>query len=243
MNRPHPLPAALLLMTLGTLNCNLPGRPKAGPEVPRPDSILDFATLYQQNCSACHGPDGKGGAAQELADPVYLGIADDGALRRATANGVPGTSMPAFSQSAGGMLTDEQVEALVRGMREGWGKPDILGGQDPPSYAAGTPGDAQRGADVFNTFCASCHGPDGKGGEKASSITDGSYLALVSDQGLRTAVIVGRPDLGAPDWRSDMAGRPMTHQDVSDVVAWLAAQRPPFPGQPYASTAATGGSL
>jgi hypothetical protein len=55
---------------------------------------------------------------------------------------------------------------------------------------------------------------------------DGSYLALVSDQGLRTTVIAGRPDLGAPDWRGNVRGSAMTSQDVSDVVAWLSAQRP-----------------
>jgi hypothetical protein len=55
----------------------------------------------------------------------------------------------------------------------------------------------------------------------------------VSDQHLRTLVIAGRPELGAPDWRSDVEGRPMSAQDVSDVVAWLSSQRPRFPGQPY----------
>ena len=58
----------------------------------------------------------------------------------------------------------------------------------------------------------------------------------MSDQGLRTIVIVGRPELGAPDWRGDVPGKPMSPQDVSDVVAWLAAQRPSFAGQPYSST-------
>ena len=73
---------------------------------------------------------------------------------------------------------------------------------------------------------------DGQGA-RASSIVDGSYLALVSDQGLRTTVIAGRPELGAPDWRGNVPGRTMTSQDISDVVAWLSAQRPPFPGQPH----------
>ena len=95
------------------------------------------------------------------------------------------------------------------------------------------PGDPQRGADVYRTYCSSCHGADGRGGSKASSIVDGSYLALVSDQQLRTIVIAGRPELGAPDWRGDVAGRPMSAQEVSDVVAWLSSQRPKFPGQPY----------
>jgi hypothetical protein len=60
---------------------------------------------------------------------------------------------------------------------------------------------------------------------------DGSYLALVSDQGLRTTVIAGRPELGAPDWRGNVPGTPMTPQDIADVVAWLSAQRAPFPGR------------
>jgi hypothetical protein len=54
---------------------------------------------------------------------------------------------------------------------------------------------------------------------------DASYLALVSDQNLRTTVIAGRPELGAPDWRGDVAGKPLSAEQVSDVVAWLAAQR------------------
>ena len=55
----------------------------------------------------------KGGAAIALADPVYLAIADDATILRVTADGVPGTSMPAFAQPAGGMLTDAQIEVIV----------------------------------------------------------------------------------------------------------------------------------
>jgi hypothetical protein len=62
---------------------------------------------------------------------------------------------------------------------------------------------------------------------------NGSYLALVRDQNLRTIVIAGRPELGSPDWRNDVPGNAMSSQDISDVVAWLASQRPLFPGQPY----------
>ena len=60
---------------------------------------------------------------------------------------------------------------------------------------------------------------------------------------LRTIVIVGRPELGAPDWRGDVPGKPMSAQDVSDVVAWLASQRPKFPGQPYPNVAKTTGEI
>ena len=226
----------LAAVTLAATGCSsLPGRPGPGPEVMRPDDVLDFNTLYAQNCSACHGVEGKGGAALALADPVYLAIVDDTTLRKVTAEGVPNTTMAGFAHNAGGMLTDRQIDVLVQGMRR-WAKPEALQGATPPPYKAESPGDAQRGAEAYTTFCVSCHGPGGKGGDKGSSIVDGSYLALVSDQYLRTIVICGRPDLDAPDWRGNVQGRPMTAQEVSDVVAWLAAQRPQFPGQPYPQT-------
>jgi mono/diheme cytochrome c family protein len=185
--------------------------------------VLTFDTLYQQNCAGCHGEQGRGGAAIALNSPVYLEIADDAAIRRVTARGVPGTAMPAFAQSSGGMLTDEQINAIVAGIRSKFGKHGALD-VAPPSYSM-APGDPQRGANVYDTHCLSCHGAAGRGGSHGGSIVDESFLNLVSDQYLRTIVIVGRPELGAPDWRGNVPGKPMSQQEVSDVVAWLSAQR------------------
>jgi mono/diheme cytochrome c family protein len=208
-----------------------------------PGEVSDFAVLYRQNCAGCHGTEGKGGGAIALANPIYLAIADDAVLRRVTANGIPGTSMPAFAQSAGGMLTDKQVDLTVGGIRKNWSQPNILQGSDPPPYSAQAPGDSERGSGVYATYCSSCHGPNGKGGPKASSIVDGSFLSLMSDQELRTIVIAGRPELGAPDWRNDVPGKPLAAQDVSDVVAWLACQRPNFSGQPFPTTSKAMGEI
>src|SRR5260370_19501282 len=94
-------------------------------------------------------------------------------------------------------------------------------------------GDAQRGEAAYKTFCESCHGPVGRGGRKASAISDDSFLALVSDQSLRTIVIAGRPELGAPDWRGNLTGRPTSDQEITHVHAWLARQRGTRPRQPY----------
>src|ERR1700722_10883003 len=226
------------VMSLATTACGLrdsaPGRPRADSQVIPPAKVVDFSFLYARNCAGCHGANGKGGAAIGLADPVYLALADDATIRRVTADGVPGTAMPAFAQHSGGMLTDDQINVIIAGIRAHWAKPDALRGADPPPYRAPSPGDPRRGAGVYGIYCSSCHGADGRGG-RASSIVDGSYLGVVSDQDLRTTVIVGRPELGAPDWRDDVSGKPMTSEDVSDVVAWLAAQRPQFPGQPYST--------
>ena len=44
-------------------------------EVVRPDQQLDFHVLYKQNCSGCHGDNGRGGAAIPLNNPAYLAVA------------------------------------------------------------------------------------------------------------------------------------------------------------------------
>jgi cytochrome c oxidase cbb3-type subunit 3/ubiquinol-cytochrome c reductase cytochrome c subunit len=61
------------------------------------------------------------------------------------------------------------------------------------------------------------------------AINDPDFLALISDQALRRLVITGRPDLGMPDY-ADPKGRPegfkpLTSQEVTDVVALLAYWR------------------
>lgn len=230
----HFRPASAAIISLLTVAAcsTLPGRPRAGSEVVPPEEVLNFSTLYKENCSGCHGADGKAGAAIALANPVYLAIADDETIHRITVKGVSGTQMPPFAQSQGGMLTDKQIDVLVHGIRS-WARPGTLGTASLPPYAAVSPGDAPRGATVFAAFCSSCHGANGAGSTKAGSVVNGTFLALVSDQGLRTIVIAGRPELGHPDWRNDIPGRPMSAQEISDVVAWLARQRPQFPGQPY----------
>jgi mono/diheme cytochrome c family protein len=211
------------------------GQPQKGSETLAPNDVLEFGTLYGENCAACHGADGRGGAAIALANPVYLAIADETAIRAVVANGVRGTSMPAFAQAAGGMLTDKQIDALVGGIRARWSRPGILDGAKPPSYAAISAGNAQRGELAYGSYCESCHGAGGSGGPTGSAIANDAFLALVSDQGLRTIVITGRPELGAPDWRANASSRPMSDQEVTDVVAWLASRRVSAPGRPYES--------
>ena len=227
------LTAGLLLPSLAALaGCHLPGRPKPCDEVPRPEAVMSFDKLYAQNCAGCHGTDGRNGAATNLANPLYEGLVDDTTLHDVIANGEAGTLMPSFGQSAGGNLTNAQVDALVHGMRAKWAKADLLAGQNAPPYRATQSGDAEHGQQVYATACARCHGTAQQPGP-AGSILDGSFLALVNAQTIRTTVIAGRPDIGQPDWRGDVPGHPLTDGDVNDVTAWLLSQRPANPGQPY----------
>jgi mono/diheme cytochrome c family protein len=231
----------LVAASLAMAGCSrIPGRPGPGPEVVRPDEVLDFATLYKANCAACHGEGGRNGAAISLANPVYLAFAGEGVIRQTIAKGVKGRLMPPFAKSAGGMLTDQQIGMLASGIVHQWSRPDLFKGVSLPPYGVVLPGDATRGQQAFGVFCARCHGAGGegvagdaiRGADKIGSIVDASYLALISDQALRSITIAGRPDEGMPDWRSDGA-QPMTDQQITDIVAWLASKRSADPGQPY----------
>jgi mono/diheme cytochrome c family protein len=231
------LTAAAVALALGGCS-RIPGRPGPGPEVVRPDEVLDFPTLYKANCAACHGQNGVNGAAISLANPVYLAVTGEENLHEITAKGVPGKLMPPFAKSAGGMLTDQQINVLAHGLMQQWSKPDLFVGLNMPQYRAALQGDAARGQQAFGTFCARCHGVAGEGSAgdaksgKVGSIVDGSYLSLISDQGLRSITIAGRPDEGMPDWRSDGA-QPLTDQQITDIGAWLASKRTADSGQPY----------
>jgi cytochrome c oxidase cbb3-type subunit 3/ubiquinol-cytochrome c reductase cytochrome c subunit len=206
----------------------LPGKPTPAERPLRPAEVRDFATLYAQNCSGCHGADGLLGGARPLNDPVYLAVAGRDRIIKLTAEGVPNTTMPGFAKSAGGMLTGEQIEIIADGMISRWGARGLRENMLPP-YAPSAPGSAAEGEKVYAARCAECHGPDGTGGKKGGSIVDGAYLGLVSDQALRLAVICGRPDLGMPAWRGLVGSVPMSDQEITDVVAWLVSKRPQFP--------------
>jgi mono/diheme cytochrome c family protein len=238
------LPAACSVLGLAISGCgHAPGRPGPGPEVPRPENVLSFNALYKDNCAGCHGDNGRDGAAIMLANPAFVAIAKDH-LNDIISHGVSGSLMPAFAISAGGELTDQQVQILVQGIEQ-WGNPALPAGITPPPFTTTLHGDAAHGLEAYGQSCARCHGPNGAGGAaganiapgasgsaKPGSIADTSFLALFSDQYLRSVIIAGRPDQGMPDWRTDGA-EPLTDQQVTDIVAWMASKRVAEPGQPY----------
>jgi mono/diheme cytochrome c family protein len=236
MTRTASLSSLALVLALALVGCDtLPGKARARAiEETADTSAMAFDALYARQCAGCHGNGGRLGAARPLNDPVYLALVPAARLRLVIAEGVPGTAQPAFARSAGGGLTEEQIDALAQGLVRAWARPEETKSVQVPPYAA-APGDPDRGKAVYAAACAGCHGADGRGGPKAGSVVDPSYLALVSDQYLRTTVIAGRADVGMPDWRGYIPARPLAPAEISAVVGWLVAQRRPVPGLPTAS--------
>lgn len=224
----RPVASSALLICAAVLAGGCGHSPGYPPNpIVRPSEVTDFATLYKENCAACHGANGQNGPAIDLANPEYQALVDDATLRKWISGGMPGTEMVAFAQSEGGMLTSAQVEALIEGMRRQWSRPNAFGGATPPSYAQAQVGDAHRGEMTYQARCAECHAATGEQGRQ--QVTSPAYLALVADQALRSIIVAGRPDIGQPDWRHDSPGgkeaAPLSGQDVDDLVTYLARLR------------------
>lgn len=207
------------------------GKPDPTRRCIRPDQINDFPTLFGKNCSGCHGVDGQFGPAPPLNDQLFQTIISDEQLTHIVVAGRTDTLMPAFAESHGGTLTDEQISILVKGIRQQWAKTLKHPIQDLPIYqiASDDPAgirkaDVAGGATVFEKVCSMCHGEQGSGGD-AGAITGPAFGKLISDQLLRRTIITGRADLGMPDFVDNGSlselNRPLEPQEIIDVAAYV----------------------
>jgi cytochrome c oxidase cbb3-type subunit III len=236
--QPRALYWCLLFVSLVALSgCGrLPGKPKEADRWKPPNANMDFADLYETNCLACHSNGQTLGASISMNNPPYLAVIPKETLRKVVADGIPHSSMPGYASKVGGLLTDDQINVIVEGIYK-WAKGHKVPTDNLPPYSAAL-GDPERGESVFAQNCANCHGSEGAGVPgKAGSVVDPTFLSLVSDQYLRTVVIVGRPDLGMPGFRDYVPGKPMSAEEISDVVAWLSSRREEkTTGQPAPAT-------
>jgi mono/diheme cytochrome c family protein len=201
------------------------GQPKEENRWRPPAEITDFAKLYTRNCLGCHS-NGTGASASIAVDnPTYLSLISEARLRDVISNGIKGTLMPGFAKSAGGELTNEQIDSLVKGIL---GKKPATPLADLPAYDA-APGSAENGKALFAQSFAKDLPP-------AQTYLNPNFLGTVSNQYVRTLVIVGLPQLGFPDYRNFIPGRALTTQEVSDVVAFIISHRTNEFGQPLSAS-------
>jgi mono/diheme cytochrome c family protein len=68
--------------------------------------------LFDENCSVCHGANGEGRIGATLARS-WSGVRPELEIRTIIANGVGGSTMPAWSQTNGGPLSDQDIADLT----------------------------------------------------------------------------------------------------------------------------------
>jgi cytochrome c oxidase cbb3-type subunit 3 len=200
------------------------------PPLPAPTELIDGQPLYTRFCAMCHGPAGRGYAADNapsLVSATFLATASDEFIRAGITRGRPGTAMAAYGRALGGPLTPAQVDALIAHLRRGTPPPLAM-----PSKPIG--GDLARGQAIYTAECAKCHGTATQR-VSAVHLANPIFLATASDAFLRHAIDHGRPDTPMLSFRTKLDPAQM-----DDVVAYVRsmAVAPAVPATPPGGNAA-----
>jgi mono/diheme cytochrome c family protein len=173
-----------------------------------PPAVHPGRASYLALCAPCHGPEGKGYAADHapsLVNPTFLESASDEFLRLSIVHGRPGTSMAAYGRAMGGPLDEDAVTRIVAFLRSQ--------GPAPRALPAPAPGNADRGKPLYLGLCRQCHGDATARGE-AIHLANQRFLEQASDAFIRHAIVHGRPGT-----KMEAFGGKLTDQQIDDVVA------------------------
>jgi cytochrome c oxidase cbb3-type subunit 3/ubiquinol-cytochrome c reductase cytochrome c subunit len=190
----------------------LPQCSPASSSSAKDDDVRLGAASYAKTCALCHGANGEGYLADNataLANPTFLATASDDFLKRSIARGRPTTTMSAWDLAHGGPYGDDAVQSLAAFLRSWQTTPSV----DVASIAVH--GDATRGAPLYASQCASCHGPTGAEGPNVQ-LANAEFLAVASDGFLQYAVTHGRPGTSMKGFEGALGA-----QDIDDLVALL----------------------
>jgi len=133
--------------------------------------------VFLNNCAQCHGSDAGGAKGfPSLRDDDWLYGGEPNQIKASITEGRDGV-MPALGPALG----EPGVKNVVQYVR-------ALSGQKHDAAAAAA------GKEVFATFCAACHGADGKGmtAVGAPNLTDNIWLYGGSEQTITETLMQGR---------------------------------------------------
>jgi mono/diheme cytochrome c family protein len=227
MRPPRLTPAeneALTIYMLSLHNRDLPQTYVAPDRVAARDrdlheKIKDPAVLYNRHCVNCHG-NGTYGQWDKfynrfmpaIRGPGLRAVADKDYLRTAIEQGRPGTLMPAWGKSAGG-LTPKQVDVLVDYLARGDGGPKQTLRPVPERLDTGK---VNRGKGLFTQLCIGCHGT----GRVAPSLGNPVFQKTASTEFLARTIGNGRTDTAMPAFQGKGAAG-LTDQESRDLVAYI----------------------
>jgi len=158
--------------------------------------------LFAQNCAPCHGDFGEGGAnparpgdvIAPISSAEYLKTRDDFTLRAVISQGQPNFGMAPFGNAFGGLLDDEEIDAIVAYMRAWEQNPPV---KFPPEVAIGE--QTLTGAEIYAEVCAQCHGFSGEG-LVGPPLADQQFQSQNSDQDIFDTINLGHEATAMIGW-------------------------------------------
>jgi mono/diheme cytochrome c family protein len=161
-------------------------------------------------------------------------------LEAIIAAGVSGSVMPAWSQSKGGPLTDQEIRDIAAYIVAAFGGTQPI--EPLPTFAAPTAqatmdvgGDPSAGAAIYMANCAVCHGDRGEGrfglplAKVWAVINPPAYIHQVVSQGIQGSTM--------PAWAQPNGG-PLADREIADVTAFVLSLEPASAPTPVSAPSA-----
>jgi cytochrome c oxidase cbb3-type subunit 3 len=172
--------------------------------------------IYNQQCFACHGENGKGEGAKEgtaINNQHFLSVFSDKDLFNQVKYGREGTVMPAYGTN----LSEEDMKHLVAYIRN-WQTKSV--DQDVPKNISGNPENGQK---LYKLYCANCHGFEGVGKKKMGTVlASPQYLRYTSDKQIWASTAYGREDTRmGPSLKGLEGVRQFSESQINDIVTYI----------------------
>ncbi len=183
---------------------------RALPELQQDETAMRSAShLFNNHCSACHGPDARGQASlfPDLRDESWQWGRDEAQLAQTITQGRQAV-MPPWQA----VLNDDGVAKMA----------DYV-----IALGSGTASPANEMATTYQSYCGACHGADGAGMALlgAPALNDSAWLYGGSTEAVRDSIARGRTGVMPP------FGQRLDAAQIKLLTAWLARGAAPLPAQ------------
>ncbi len=182
----------------------------------KPDIPFDYFTLATLNefkgirdpldgnegfayfCSACHGKKGEGKNYKDYKTGIpaignvdFLRIASSDFISFTLKKGRSLRQMGSWASPISG-LKDQELDQLPLFLKK---KTDLT----PETILTGPAGDPEKGSQLFEFYCRTCHGENGRGGV-AVALNQKGFLDRADDRFILATMINGRRNSAMPGW-------------------------------------------
>ena len=192
------------------------GRRPAAPEA-EGDAELG-KEQYHYLCSRCHGLYGQGDTGPAIQNPDFLAAASDGFLTAMITYGRRGTAMFGWATAVSQQerLSAQDVADVIAFLR-------ITSASRPLEviYAGPNFGSSERGAPLFTSHCAECHGRAGEG-PKAPALNSQELINAATNGYFFATISLGRSSTAMPSWGKEAGDRSaLSVQERQDIVSFI----------------------
>jgi len=168
---------------------------------------------FARLCSACHGKDGEGKSYKEyetgipsIGKPDFARVASRDYIRFTLEKGRSLRQMGSWEKDISGLWSSELDSISLYLNQKGRKSVDDL-----PNLRNGN---ASGGQQLYERYCQTCHGTDGKG-EVAVALNQEGLLTRADNEFLYLTMVMGRGNTAMPAWPV------LEDQELVDLVAYI----------------------